>query len=180
MVLRWHTISTHTTDEQSLNYNRKNNENNKKKPKQNPQIQIEVWLCTCLQWFFLNFCFCQLDDKTDAWTELINFHSISDTFNSFNIGIRKNLSQKSFTWNLLEAYNLDKVDGEIRSLARRVVLNRHIKDEDKIPGTVYVYEVIVTYWKQQIYIKEMVICCYFFFFHKYLKDFALLFSIYFE
>lgn len=109
--------------------------------------------------FFFNFCFCRLDDKTDAWTEIMNFQSVSDIFHSFNIDIPEDFSQKSFTGNLLEAFNLDKLVGEIRSLARRVVLCKHIKDEDKIPGTVYVYEVIVTYRNQQLYIIEMVICC---------------------
>lgn len=109
--------------------------------------------------FFFYFFFCQLDDKTDAWTEIINSQSISDIFHSFNIDIPEDPSKKSFTRNLLEASNFNKLVGEIRSLARGVVLCKHIKDEDKIPGTVYVYEVFVRYSNQQIYIIEMVICC---------------------
>lgn len=110
--------------------------------------------------FFIFYFFCQLDDKTDAWTEIINFQNLSDFFHSFNIDLLEDPSQKSFTRNILEAFNFDKLVGEIRSLARSVVLCKHIKDEDKIPGTVYVYEVIVTSRKNQIYIKEMVICCF--------------------
>lgn len=113
--------------------------------------------------FFYIFFFCELDDKTDAWTETINFQNLSKFFHSFNIDLPEDPFQKSFTWNLLEASNLEKLVGEIRSLARRVVLCKHIKDEDKIPGTVYVYGVIVTYRKKQICIKEMVICFWFFF-----------------
>lgn len=120
--------------------------------------------------FFLFYFFCELDDKTDAWTETINFQNLSKFFHSFNIDLPEDPFQKSFTWNLLEASNLEKLVGEIRSLARRVVLCKHIKDEDKIPGTVYVYGVIVTYRKKQICIKEMVICfCFFFNFHKCLR-----------
>lgn len=116
-----------------------------------------VCALACSVVFFFSFLFCQLDDKTNAWTEIINFQNLSDFFHSFNIDLPEDPYQQSFTWNLLEASNLDKLVGEIRSLARRVVLCKHIKDEDKIPGTVYVYEVIVTYRKKQMYIKEMVI-----------------------
>lgn len=112
--------------------------------------------------FLFYLFFCELDDKTDAWTENINFQNLSDFFHSFNIDIPEDPFQRSFTWNLLEASNLEKLVGEIRSLARRVVLCKHIKDEDKIPGTVYVYGVIVTYRNKHMYIKEMVICCCFF------------------
>lgn len=122
----------------------------------NKQIETSfIYLLSGFLFFFLFFC--QLDDDTDAWIETINFQSRSNLFDSFNIVIPEDQSKKSFTRSLLESSNLDKLVREIRYLARRVVLCKHIKDEDKTPGTVYVYEVIVTYEENNVVIKEMVI-----------------------
>lgn len=93
-------------------------------------------------------------ENTDAWTESIHFENLSHLFGSFNIVIPED--QMSFTGNLLDKSKLDEFVSEIRLLARRIVLCKHIKDEDKTLGTVYVYEVAVKHKENQMVIEEMV------------------------
>lgn len=93
-------------------------------------------------------------ENTDAWTESIHFENLSHLFGSFNIVIPED--QMSFTGNLLDKSKLDEFASEIRLLARRIVLCKHIKDEDKTLGTVYVYEVAVKHKENQMVIEEMV------------------------
>lgn len=95
-------------------------------------------------------------ENTDAWTESINFENLSNLFDSFNIVIPEDPSQMSFTRNLLNTTKLDEFVSEMKLLARRIVLCKHIKDEDKILGTVYIYEVAVKHKENQIVIEEMV------------------------
>lgn len=95
-------------------------------------------------------------ESTDAWTEHINFENLSNLFDSFNIVIPQDPFQMSFIMHLLNTTKLDAFVSEIRLLARRIVLCKHIKDEDKILGTVYVYEVSVNHKENQMVIEEMV------------------------
>lgn len=95
-------------------------------------------------------------ENTDAWTESINFQNLSNLFHSFNIVIPEDPLQMSFTRNLLDTSKLDEYVSEIRLLAGGVVLCKHIKDEDKKLGTVYVYEVAVKHKENQMVIEEMV------------------------
>lgn len=94
--------------------------------------------------------------STDAWTEHINFENLSNLFDSFNIVIPEDPFQMSFTMNLLDATKFDAFVSEIRLLARRIVLCKHIREEDKMLGTVYVYEVAVNHKENQMVIEEMV------------------------
>lgn len=102
------------------------------------------------------FPFSDMVESTDAWTEHINFENLSNLFDSFNIVIPEDPFQMSFTMNLLDTTKLDAFVSEIRLLARRIVLCKHIKDKDKILGTVYVYEVSVNHKENQMVIEEMV------------------------
>lgn len=95
-------------------------------------------------------------ENTDAWTESINSETLSNLSDSFNIVIPEDPSQMSFTRNLLDTSKLDALVSQIRLLARKIVLCKHIKDEDKILGTVYVYEVAVKHKKTKMVIEEMV------------------------
>lgn len=126
---------------------------------------------------FLNVCFHFSDmvESTDAWTEHINFENLSNLFDSFNIVIPEDPFQMSFTMNLLDTTKLDAFVSEIRLLARRIVLCKHIKDEDKKLGTVYVYEVSVNHKENQMVIEEMVnkyisTVTLYLPFHKYILD----------
>lgn len=95
-------------------------------------------------------------ENSDAWTESINSETLSNLFDSFNIVLPEDPFQMSFTRNLLDTSKLDEFVSEIRLLARIIVLCKHIKEEDKILGTVYVYEVAVKHKENQMVIEEMV------------------------
>lgn len=69
----------------------------------------------------------------------------------------EDIDRLSFTKDILGESNLAEFVEEIRHLARNVVLYKSLKDEEKKPGTVYVYEVIVKYTANQLFIDETVI-----------------------
>lgn len=96
-------------------------------------------------------------EKTDAWTENVNFQKLSILFDSFKIVIPDDSFQVSFIRNFLKESNLKEFVSEIRSLANRIVLCKHIMDKDKKNGTVYVYRVVVKYTERQTIIEETVI-----------------------
>lgn len=95
-------------------------------------------------------------ENTDAWTENVNFENLSKLFESFKIVISEDPFKMSFTRTLLDTTKLDEFVSEIRLLARRIVLCKHIKDKDKVLGTVYVYKVAVKHKENQMIIEEMV------------------------
>lgn len=105
--------------------------------------------------YFSDF-FLDMVEKTDAWTENVNFQELSILFNSFNIVIREDPSQMSFIEKFLEASNLNELVEEIRFLANRIVLCKHIKDKDQKNGTVYVYRVVVKNIEKETIIEETV------------------------
>lgn len=106
----------------------------------------------CVSYFFLD-----MVEKTDAWTENVNFQKLSILFDSFKIVIPDDSFQVSFIRNFLKESNLKEFVSEIRSLANRIVLCKHIMDKDKKNGTVYVYRVVVKYTERQTIIEETVI-----------------------
>lgn len=87
-----------------------------------------------------------------------------DSFNlrvlleSFNIVI-PNHPRESIAKTLLDESLLSICVQEVRSLARRVVLCKNFEDKNKMqnPGTVMVYEVIVTNEDNEVFIYEKVI-----------------------
>lgn len=95
-------------------------------------------------------------EHTDAWTESINSETLSNLLDSFKFVIPEDPFQMSFTRILLDTSKLDEFVSEIRLLSRIIVLCKHIKEEDKILGTVYVYEVAVKHKENQMVIEEMV------------------------
>lgn len=78
-------------------------------------------------------------------------------FGSFCIKIPEDPDKLSFTKEILGESKLAEFVEEIRYLARSVVLYKYLRDEEKKPGTVYVYEVIVKYTANQVVIEEKVI-----------------------
>lgn len=92
-----------------------------------------------------------------SWTENIISGDLHRLFYSFCIKIPEDPERLSFTKDILGEAKLAKFVEEIRNLARSVVLYKYLKDEEKTPGTVYVYEVIAKYIDNQIVIEEKVI-----------------------
>lgn len=78
-------------------------------------------------------------------------------FGSFCIKIPEDPDGLSFTKDILGESKLAEFVEEIRYLARNVVLYKYLRDEEKKPGTVYVYEVNVKYTANQVVIDDEVI-----------------------
>lgn len=95
----------------------------------------------------------------NKWTETIVSEELQTLFGVFNVQIPPDPSKLSFAEGFLKAAKLTEFVDEIRSLARRVVLYKTLRDEDKKPGAVYVYEVIVKIEGNQFVIEEKVLYC---------------------
>lgn len=93
------------------------------------------------------------------WTEIVVSEELQTLFGVFNVEIPLNPSKLSFAEGFLKATKLTEFVDEIRSLASRVVLCKTLRDEDKKPGAVYVYEVIVKREGNQLLIEEKVKYC---------------------
>lgn len=104
-----------------------------------------------------DFCFLDKAEHIGPWTENIKSGDLPKSFDSFCIKIPEDTKRLSFTKDILGESKLAKFVEEIRCLARSVVLYKYLKDEDKKPGTVYVYEVIAKYIENQVVIEEKVI-----------------------
>lgn len=90
----------------------------------------------------------------NTWTEYVNSQELQNLFGVFNVEVPDDRSKLSFAKGFLEASKLTDFVAEIRSLANRVVLCKRLRDEDKKPGTVYVYEVGVKSMENRIVIEE--------------------------
>lgn len=93
----------------------------------------------------------------NTWTEYVYSQELQNLFGVFNVKVPDDRSKLSFAKGFLEASKLTAFVAEIRSLASRVVLCKRLKDEDKKPGTVYVYEVGVKSIENRVVIEEKVI-----------------------
>lgn len=91
------------------------------------------------------------------WTENIESGDLHKLFGSFCIEIPEDPDRLSFTKAILGESELAEFVEEIRSLARNVVLYKYLRDEEKKPGTVYLYEVNVKYTANQVVIEDKVI-----------------------
>lgn len=91
------------------------------------------------------------------WTENLESEELNTLFGVFNIYLPQDRSKLSFAKGFLKAAKLTEFVEEIRSLARRVVLFKTLKDGDKKPGTVYLYEIIVKREGNQLLLKGKVI-----------------------
>lgn len=91
------------------------------------------------------------------WTENIESGDLHKLFGSFCIKIPEDPDRLSFTKAILGESELAEFVEEIRSLARNVVLYKYLRDEEKKPGTVYLYEVNVKYTANQVVIEDKVI-----------------------
>lgn len=99
-------------------------------------------------------------EDTISWTKTVNSPNLQTLFASFQIEIPEDPTNLSFAKELLEASHIKEFEEEIKSLAKNVVLCKHIrKDEDIRPGTVYVYEVDMRYRGNHVVIVDKVIWC---------------------
>uniref|UniRef100_A0A8W8NYB5 COR domain-containing protein n=1 Tax=Magallana gigas TaxID=29159 RepID=A0A8W8NYB5_MAGGI len=89
-----------------------------------------------------------------SWAENIESGDLHRLFCSFCIKIPEDHDRLSFTKDILGESKLAEFVKEIKYLARNVVLYKYLKDEEKKPGTVYVYEVNVKYTANQVVIEE--------------------------
>lgn len=106
----------------------------------------------------IDFDFVSLDMAgSNTWTEYVYSQELQNLFGVFKVEVPDDRSKLSFAKGFLEASKLSDFVAEIRSLASRVVLCKRLKDEDKKPGTVYVYEVGVKSVENRIVIEEKVI-----------------------
>lgn len=99
----------------------------------------------------------------NTWTEYIDSQELQNLFGGFNVRVPDDPSKLSFAKGFLKASKLTEFVAEIRSFADRVVLCKWLKDEDKKPGTVYVYEVVVKSLENRIVIEEKVLSTNLFF-----------------
>lgn len=90
------------------------------------------------------------------WTENLESEELKTLFGVFNIDVPQDHSNLSFSKGFLKAAKLTEFVEEIRSLASKLVLCKTLKDGDKKPGTVYVYEVNVKIEGNQLLIEEKV------------------------
>ncbi|XP_065942164.1 uncharacterized protein [Magallana gigas] len=88
------------------------------------------------------------------WAENIESGDLRQLFGSFCIKIPEDPDGLSFTKDILGESKLAEFVEEIRYLARNVVLYKYLRDEEKKPGTVYVYEVNVKYTANQVVIDD--------------------------
>lgn len=91
------------------------------------------------------------------WTENLESEELKTLFGVFNIDVPQDHSKLSFAKGFLKAAKLTEFVEEIRSLARRVVLFKTLKDGDKKPGTVYVYEIFVKSEGNQLLLEGKII-----------------------
>lgn len=104
--------------------------------------------------------FSDMAENTISWTETVNSPRLQTLLGSFQIEIPEDPQKLSFAKGLLEASEVKEFVEEIKSLAKNVVLCKHItKDEDIRPGTVYVYEVDIRYRGNHVVIDDKVIWC---------------------
>lgn len=93
----------------------------------------------------------------DTWAENIESGDLHKLFGSFCINIPEDPDKLSFSKDILGESKLAEFVEGVRNLARSVVLYKYLRDEEKKPGTVYVYEVIAKCIENQLVIKEQVI-----------------------
>lgn len=105
----------------------------------------------------LDLFFLDKAEHVGPWAENIESGDLHKLFGSFCIKMPEDHDRLSFTKDILGESKLAEFVEEIRYLARSVVLYKCLNDEDKKPGTVYVYEVKVTYTANQVFIEEKVI-----------------------
>lgn len=91
------------------------------------------------------------------WAENIESGDLHKLFGSFCIKMPEDPDRLSFIKDILGESKLAEFVEEIRYLARNVVLYKYLRDEEKKPGTVYVYEVNVKYTANQVVIDDEVI-----------------------
>lgn len=94
---------------------------------------------------------------TNTWTKYLYSQELQNLFGVFNVEVPDDRSRLSFAKGFLEAAKLREFVAEIRSLASRVVLCKRLKDENKKPGTLYVYEVVVKSIEDRTVIENKVI-----------------------
>lgn len=90
------------------------------------------------------------------WAEHIKSGDLHRLFGSFCIKMPDDPDKLSFTKDILGESKIAEFVEEIRNLARSVALYKYLSDEEKKPGTVYVYEVIAKYIENQVVIEEKV------------------------
>lgn len=79
------------------------------------------------------------------WIENIKFGDFYRLFYFFCIKILEDFVRLFFIKDIFGEFKLVKFVEEIRYFVRNVVFYKYFKDEEKILGIVYVYEVIVKY-----------------------------------
>lgn len=84
-----------------------------------------------------------MSGETNAWTENVNSLMLHSLLGSFSIKMPDYHDRWSFAAELLGTTELTQFIGEIKLLAKRVVLYNNLRIEDKKPGTVYILEVVV-------------------------------------
>lgn len=98
-----------------------------------------------------------LAKKTKIWTEHVKSRDLQKLFGSFGVKIPEDHLELSFAMDVLKALKVNDLVDRIKSLSTKIVLHRHLIDEDKRPGTVYAFVVDVKCKRKQSIICEKVI-----------------------
>lgn len=93
--------------------------------------------------------------ETVSLTKYVQSNELRRLFVDFKVEIPEDPSKLSFAKRFLQATNFSEFVAEIKSFASTVVLYKKLRDEDKKPGTVYVYEVIVRNVEDELFIEEV-------------------------
>lgn len=95
--------------------------------------------------------------ETVSLTKYVHSDELRHLFVDFKVEIPEDPSKLSFAKRFLQASNFSEFVAEIKSIASKVVLHKKLRTEDKKPGTVYVYEVVVRKVEDELLIEEKVI-----------------------
>lgn len=96
-------------------------------------------------------------EEAKPFSKRVNSSKLKTLFGSFKVKIPDDPTYLSFVWEILNASKFDNFVTEIKSLSENVVLCKHLKNEDRRPGTVYVYEIDMKYKDNTVVIDEQVI-----------------------
>lgn len=99
--------------------------------------------------------------ETVSLTKYVHSGELRRLFVDFKVEIPEDPSNLSFAKKFLEASDFTEFLAEIKSFANKVVLYKKLKNEDKKPGTVYVYEVVVRNVKDELLIEDKVMYLFF-------------------
>lgn len=95
-----------------------------------------------------------LDLAEKTLTGRVNSRDLQSLLDSFSVKMPEN----RLAVDVLKALKFSDFINEIRTLSSKIVFHRHLRDDDKRPGTVYAYEVDVKCKRKQVIIRERVIC----------------------